>query len=72
MIEFETMGMMWWYNQYITCATFEVFIAANMKNAVFWDIAPRGSCKNERLGIKYHLHHHGEKKQRVRNNVSIN
>jgi hypothetical protein len=25
---------------------FEVFKAMTMKNAVFWDVTPRGSCRN--------------------------
>jgi hypothetical protein len=25
---------------------FEVLTAANMKNGVFWDVAPCGSCRN--------------------------
>jgi hypothetical protein len=25
---------------------FEVFTAVGMKNGVFWDVTPRGSCKN--------------------------
>jgi hypothetical protein len=25
---------------------FEVFTAVTMKNGVFWDVAPSGSCKN--------------------------
>jgi hypothetical protein len=25
---------------------FEVFTAVTMKNAVFWDVTPSGSCKN--------------------------
>jgi hypothetical protein len=29
---------------------FEVFTAATMKNGVFWDVTPCGSCKNRRLG----------------------
>jgi hypothetical protein len=28
---------------------FDVFTAVNMKNAVFWDVAPVGSCKNRRF-----------------------
>jgi hypothetical protein len=32
-----------------------------MKNAVFWDVTPCGSCKNKRFGGTYRLHHHGEK-----------
>jgi hypothetical protein len=27
-----------------------VFTAVDMKNAVFWDITPCGSCKNRRFG----------------------
>jgi hypothetical protein len=29
---------------------FEVFTAVTMKNGVFWDVKPRGSCKNRRFG----------------------
>jgi hypothetical protein len=29
---------------------FEVFTAVNMKNGVFWDVTPCGSCKNRRFG----------------------
>jgi hypothetical protein len=29
---------------------FEVFTAVTMKNAVFWDVTPCGSCKNRRFG----------------------
>jgi hypothetical protein len=39
---------------------FEVFTTVTMKNVVFWDVTPRGSCKNRRLGGTYHLHHQGE------------
>jgi hypothetical protein len=28
-----------------------------MKNAVFWDVTPCGSCKNRRFGGTYPLHH---------------
>jgi hypothetical protein len=28
----------------------EGFTAVTMKNGVFWDVAPCGSCKNEHLG----------------------
>jgi hypothetical protein len=40
--------------------TFEVVRAVTMKtmkNAVFWDMTPCGSCKNRRFGEKYCLHH---------------
>jgi hypothetical protein len=29
---------------------FEVFKAVTMKNSVFWDVTPRGSCNNRRFG----------------------
>jgi hypothetical protein len=29
---------------------FEVFTAVAMKNDVFWDVTPCGSCKNRRFG----------------------
>jgi hypothetical protein len=32
---------------------FEVFIAVILKNAVFWDVALYGSCKNQRFGGTY-------------------
>jgi hypothetical protein len=33
-------------------------MAVTMKNAVFWDVMPCGSCKNRRFGVTYHLHCH--------------
>jgi hypothetical protein len=29
---------------------FDVFTAVAMKNGVFWDVTPRGPCKNRRFG----------------------
>jgi hypothetical protein len=29
---------------------FQAFTAVTMKNGVFWDITPRGSCNNRRFG----------------------
>jgi hypothetical protein len=29
---------------------YEVFTAVTMKNGVFWDVMPCGSCKNRRFG----------------------
>jgi hypothetical protein len=34
----------------ICVVRFEVFTAATMKNGVFWDVTPCGSCKNRRFG----------------------
>jgi hypothetical protein len=28
---------------------FDIFMAVTMKNAIFWDVAPCGSCKNQRF-----------------------
>jgi hypothetical protein len=33
-----------------TYVRFEVFTAVTMKNGVFWDVIPCGSCKNRRFG----------------------
>jgi hypothetical protein len=30
---------------------FEVFATVTMKNGVFWDVTPCGSCKNRRFGV---------------------
>jgi hypothetical protein len=29
---------------------FEVFTLVTLKNGAFWDVMPRGSCKNRRFG----------------------
>jgi hypothetical protein len=34
-----------------------------MKNVVFWDVAPCGSCKDRRFGGRYRLHLQGGKNQ---------
>jgi hypothetical protein len=31
-----------------------------MKNVVFWDVEPCGSCRNRRFGGTYRLHRQGE------------
>jgi hypothetical protein len=43
-----------------------------MKNAIFWDAASCGSCKNRTFGGTYRLHHQGDKNRRARNNFSNN
>jgi hypothetical protein len=43
-----------------------------MKNSVFWDVTPRGFCKNRRFGGTYRLHHQGAKNRRAKKNVSSN
>jgi hypothetical protein len=42
-----------------------------VKNGVFWDVTPCGSCKNRYFGGTYRLNLHGEKNQRA-GNVSSN
>jgi hypothetical protein len=32
------------------CVRFEAFTAVTMKNGVFWDVTPCGSCNNRRFG----------------------
>jgi hypothetical protein len=39
---------------------FEVFTAVTMKNAVFWDVTPCGSCKNRYFRGTYRLHLQGD------------
>jgi hypothetical protein len=34
----------------LSVVRFEVFTAVTMKNSVFWDVTPCGSCKNRRFG----------------------
>jgi hypothetical protein len=45
-------------------------MAVTMKNAIFSDVMPRGSCKNRRFRGMYHLHNQTEKKQQARNYIS--
>jgi hypothetical protein len=51
---------------------FEVFTVVTMKNAVFWDVMPHGSCKNQSFGGTYHFRHQGDKIRQAMNNVSSN
>jgi hypothetical protein len=37
-------------NAITNCLRFEAFTAVTMKNAIFWDVTPCGSCKNRRFG----------------------
>jgi hypothetical protein len=43
-----------------------------LKNAVFWDVKPRGSCYNRRFGGTCRFHLHGRKTQRTVKHVSSN
>jgi hypothetical protein len=36
-------------NNVVSIVRFEVFTAVTMKNGVFWDVTPCGSCKNRRF-----------------------
>jgi hypothetical protein len=42
---------------------FEIFTVVTMKNAIFLDVTPCGSCKNRHFGEKHHLCHLGDKNQ---------
>jgi hypothetical protein len=35
---------------HVPLVRFEVLTSVTMKNGVFWDVTPRGSCKNQRFG----------------------
>jgi hypothetical protein len=50
---------------------FEVSTAVTMKNGVFWDVTPCGSCKNRCFGGTWLLLHQGDKSW-TRNNTSCN
>jgi hypothetical protein len=39
--------------QIIHFVRFEVFRAATMKNAIFWEVAPGGPCENRCFGETY-------------------
>jgi amino acid permease len=43
----------------------------NLKNIVFWDVSPCGSCRNRRFGRTYRLHLHGENNQRTKATLAI-
>jgi hypothetical protein len=36
-------------------------MAVTMKNGIFWDVTPCGSCKNRRFGGTYQFHQQGDK-----------
>jgi hypothetical protein len=50
----------------MTCKI-EVFTAVTTKNAVFWDVMLRDSCKSRHFGGKCRLHHQGDKNQQATN-----
>jgi hypothetical protein len=56
----------------ITGIIFDVFRAVTMKNGVFWDVTPCGSCKNRRSGGTSRLLQHCVKNRRTMNNASCN
>jgi hypothetical protein len=47
-------------------------IRVDMKNGVFWDVTPCGSCKKRRFGGTWRLLHQGDKNRWTRNNTSCN
>jgi hypothetical protein len=49
------------FRLYMVYVRFEIFTAATMKSGVFWDVTPRGSCKNRRFGGILRLLHQGDK-----------
>jgi hypothetical protein len=53
------------YENHSDCVIFGVFMRVTMKNAIFWDVTPCGSCKNRRSGGTYRFHHQDDKNQRA-------
>jgi hypothetical protein len=53
------------YTVYISCYH-TLRTKCVMKNAIFWDVMQRGSCKNWCFRGTYHLHHQGGKYQQAR------
>jgi hypothetical protein len=45
---------------------------SKLKNGVFWDVRPCGSCKNRRFGGTWRLLHQSDKNRLTRNNTSCN
>jgi hypothetical protein len=41
--------------------------SCSLKNAVFWNMMPCGSCKMQHFRGAFHLHHQGRKIQQARN-----
>jgi hypothetical protein len=48
------------FSNTLSLLRFQFITAVTMKNVVFWDVPPCGSCKNRLLGGTYHLHLQGE------------
>jgi hypothetical protein len=46
-------------------------MVVTMKNVVFWDVSPCGSCRNRRFVGMYRFHLHGENNQRAKNTLEI-
>jgi hypothetical protein len=56
-----------WCWRLVANVRFEVFTAATIKNGVFLDATPCGSCKNRRFGGTRRLHHQGDKNRWTKN-----
>jgi hypothetical protein len=48
-----------------TCVRFEVFTAVTLKNGVFWDVIPCGSCKKLATPYKILQEPHGVTSQKT-------
>jgi hypothetical protein len=53
----------WKHAKLLIHVRFEGFTAVTMKNGVFWDVTPCGSCKNRRFGGTWRLPHQGDRNQ---------
>jgi hypothetical protein len=70
-------GNYWWHHNrsvavnetFTQSVRYEVFTAVTMKNGVFLDVMPLGSCKNRRFGGQKRLNHQDDKNRWTRNNA---
>jgi hypothetical protein len=58
------------YKKTFVFLRFEAFAVVTMKNSIFWDVTPCGSCRIRNLRGTYRIHRRGGKIHRARNNVS--
>jgi hypothetical protein len=49
----------------------KVFMSVTMKNAIFWDVTPCGSCKNERFRRTYCIRQKADKNRRAGNKLVV-
>jgi hypothetical protein len=54
------------------CPNAMLWLGITLKNAVFWDVTPCGSCNSRHFGGICRPNHQGDKHRRARNSISSN